>query len=263
MNCKECEERELPERYLLGRLSDSERDDFEQHYFECASCFSELQTKMAIRDELLRQPLVHTHEHAGFFSHSWAWALASVAILLLLAAGLRWYSGRKQQTQSPVVSNQHPNNPEPRQPSTQREAPLDELARVQPPPYKPVVLRGVEDQAHEQFQQAMQHYLQGEYKKAIPGLQAAVQDSPQSARFGFYLGVCYLLIGETDSAIESLQRVISLGDQLYAKPAHFYLAKAYLQKKDIGAAVVELQATIRLRDSNQAEAAEILHRLGK
>jgi|SRR5215471_3318286 len=262
MNCNECDERQIPERYLRGQLTDSERDDFEEHYFECASCFSELQTKLELRDELLRQPIAPTHERAGFFSHAWAWPLTSAA-LALFAVGSWWYSGRKPPIEHPAVSSQQPNNPELRQLPSQPEPLLNELARVQPLPYKPAVLRGVEDQAHEEFDQAMQLYSKGEYKKAIPGLRTAVNDSPQTARFGLYLGVCYLLSGQTDSAIESLRRVITLDDLLYAEPAHFYLAKAYLQKKDVEAAIVELQATTRFRDNNQAEAADILRRLGK
>jgi lipopolysaccharide biosynthesis regulator YciM len=99
--------------------------------------------------------------------------------------------------------------------------------------------------------------------KAIPGLRAAVEDSPQTARFGLYLGVSYLLTGQTESAIEWLRRVIAIGQRTYAEPAHFYLAKAYLQKKDVEAAIVQLQATTQFHDSNQAEAADMLHRLGK
>ena len=71
-----------------------------------------------------------------------------------------------------------------------------------------------------------------------------------------------MLTGQTDSAIESLRRVISLGDPSYAEPAHFYLAKAYLREEDVPAAIDELQATVRLRDSHQAEAGDILRRLG-
>ena len=36
----------------MGRLSEEDRDAFEEHYFECARCFDELQTLQAIREEL-------------------------------------------------------------------------------------------------------------------------------------------------------------------------------------------------------------------
>ena len=45
---------EILESYLLRRLIEEDRDAFEQHYFECARCFDELQTLQAIRDELPR-----------------------------------------------------------------------------------------------------------------------------------------------------------------------------------------------------------------
>ena len=54
MDCGRVARDEILESYLLSRLSEEDRDAFEQHYFECARCFDELQTLQAIRDELPR-----------------------------------------------------------------------------------------------------------------------------------------------------------------------------------------------------------------
>jgi hypothetical protein len=35
---------QAPERYLLGELSDAERDRFEEHFFDCAACAEEVRT---------------------------------------------------------------------------------------------------------------------------------------------------------------------------------------------------------------------------
>ena len=59
MNCKEVEERDIVEGYLLDRLSEAERDEFELHYFECASCFSQLETARMVQAELQRHPESH------------------------------------------------------------------------------------------------------------------------------------------------------------------------------------------------------------
>jgi tetratricopeptide (TPR) repeat protein len=134
---------------------------------------------------------------------------------------------------------------------------------VQAPPYSAVVLRGADDGAQESFRKAMQYYLGNDYAKAIPGLRAAVNASPQTARFRFYLGACYLLTDQPDSAVESFRKTVALGDPAYSEPAHFYLAKAYLQENDVPAAEDELQATVRLGSSSAAEAAEILRQLRK
>jgi TolA-binding protein len=266
MNCRDVEERDILEEYLLGRLTDPERDEFEKHYFECASCFSQLQTGLAMQAELRRQPLMPIQAGGIFLRRVWAWTPAFVALALLLSAGIWWNSTRKHQasqqlssspsTANPPVSGQ-PQPPSPAAPS------LEELARVEPPPYAAVVLRGAEDEAHGTFGNAMQYYLKRDYANAIPGLRAAVKASPRTASFNFYLGACYLLTHQTDFAIESFRKTVSLGDPAYSEQAHFYLAKAYLGKKEVSAAEDQLQETIRLHGSMETEAAEILHQLRK
>jgi hypothetical protein len=52
MNCKEVQELDIAERYLLDRLTEPEREEFEKHYFECGSCFSQLQTGLTVQAEL-------------------------------------------------------------------------------------------------------------------------------------------------------------------------------------------------------------------
>ena len=52
MNCKEVEERDILQEYLLDRLTESERGEFEKHYFECGACFSQLQTELTAQAEL-------------------------------------------------------------------------------------------------------------------------------------------------------------------------------------------------------------------
>jgi hypothetical protein len=82
------------ERYLLGELSDAERDQFEEHFFDCRACAEEVRTgaifeanARAVFVEQDRRPPV-----VGF----WEWvrlrpafsgSLASVALLLLGAGG--------------------------------------------------------------------------------------------------------------------------------------------------------------------------------
>ena len=261
MNCKEIEEGELTELYLLDRLTESERDEFEKHYFECESCFGQLQTGLMLQVELRREPSARSRAAGVFHRQIWAWTPAFAVVALLLAAGIWWSSARKQLppqiSSSPsVVSPQAvPRTQSPSAPS------LEELARVQPPLYNAVVLRGSEDEAQQSFRDAMQRYAKGDYFNAIPGLRAAVKADPRSARFNFYLGVCYLVTDQTDAAILSLHRAVSLGDPSYSGPAHFYLAKAYLREKDVSAAENELQETIRLRGAMGAQAGEILRQL--
>jgi len=263
MNCREAEERDVRERYLLGQLDESEREEFEKHFFECDSCFSQLQISLAIQERLRSQPQPRALARGAFLRRTWPWTPAVAALVLLLAAGLWWRTERRQperlraaqsQTQPQLSPQSKP--PSPRAPS------LEELAKVEPPPYKPVVLRGAEDESDQTFRNAMEHYLKGDYASAIPGLRVAVRSRPQNPRPNFYLGACYLLTGQTQAAVESLRKTISFGDSAYSEEAHYYLAKAYLKNGQVPEAETELQETVQLGGSRKGEAEEILRRLG-
>lgn len=54
MDCARVAQEEILDGYLLGKLSEEDRDAFEEHYFGCATCFDALQTVRAARDELAR-----------------------------------------------------------------------------------------------------------------------------------------------------------------------------------------------------------------
>jgi TolA-binding protein len=264
MNCQEVEERDIAELYLQGRLTEPERDEFEKHYFECESCLSQLQAGLLVQAELQRQPLVRSQTGGALLRRMWAWTPALVAAALLFAVGIWLYSARAHRPSQQASSAPARPNPEAAaqsQPPSPPVPSLEELVRVEPPPYSAVVLRGAEDEAQDSFRTAMQYYVKGDYSHAIPGLRATMKSSSRTARSNFYLGACYLLTGQPDSAIESFRKTISLGDPSYSEPAHFYLAKAYLRRKKVSLAEDELQMTIQLHGSKETEAEEILRQL--
>jgi len=264
MNCKEVEERNILEGYLLDRLSEPEREEFEKHYFECGSCFAQLQTGLALQTELRRQPAMPARARGASWRRAWVWAPAFATIVILFSAGIWWYSARNRQSSQQVSSPPKVSPNVPVQVQLTPAAPsLEELARVEPPSYSAVVLRGVEDESHETFRKAMQFYVSRDYPHAIPGVRAAAKASPQNASFNFYLGACYLLAGQTDPAIVSFRMTVSLGDPAYSESAHFYLAKAFLQKREVARAQDELQKTVQFHGSLEAGAAEILRQLPK
>jgi TolA-binding protein len=267
MNCREVEEQDIVERYFLGRLTDLQRDEFEQHYFECDACSSQLQTGYAIQEGLRHHPPPRSREGGAWIRRKWFWMpafalLASVA--LLLATGI-WWHARRPRSPEQAASRIPITKPaaEPNRGPTTSGPNLEELARVQPPPYSAILLRGAKDDAQIDFDNAMQHYLKGDYTGAIPDLLAAAKASPRTARYPFYLGACYLITGQTDAAIASLQRTISLSEAHYSQQAHFYLAKAYLQKKDALHAQEQLQLTVKLGGSKAVDADEMLRQLSR
>jgi len=259
MDCKQIAEQDVLERYLLDQLTEHERDEFEQHYFECGACFSQLPTALTVQSELRRYPSAQAKVKGAFSRRMWRWSPALVTVVLLLAIGAWWYSARRHAIQQASVHPQE-TQPVPVNPPTPS---LEELALVEPPSYTATAFRGVDDQAHEQFRVAMQSYSKGNYLKAIPGLRAAVKSDPQVLSFNFYLAACYLLTGQTDSAVTFFHKTISLRDPTYSEQSHFYLAKAYLKKQDAARAKDELQATIGFRGTKENEASEILRHLPK
>jgi hypothetical protein len=77
-----------PEKYVLGELSSELREQYEEHYFDCEECASELKTVVAFADtarELLRKP--EPYRISGWF----AWlrpvvAVPAFAALLLIVS---------------------------------------------------------------------------------------------------------------------------------------------------------------------------------
>jgi len=262
MNCKEVEERDILEGYLLDRLTEPEREEFEKHYFECASCFAQLQAGLAVQTELRRPSPMPAQARAAGSRRMWVWTPAFATFVLLCGVGVWWYSTQNRQPSQQASSSSHKVGPEEsvQSPPT---ASLEELARVEPPPYAAMVLRGAENEGQETFRKAMQYYARGDYPHALPGVRAATKTSPRTASFNFYLGACYLLTGQTDPAIVSFRKTVSLGNSSYSESAHFYLAKAYLSKKEVSTAEDELQKTVQFHGSLEAEAAEILRQLRK
>lgn len=54
MNHQEARQRELAERYVRRQLSESERTEFEEHFFACAECFEEVEALDRMRNAVKR-----------------------------------------------------------------------------------------------------------------------------------------------------------------------------------------------------------------
>jgi TolA-binding protein len=259
VNCSQVEERDLADQYLLDLLTEPEREEFEVHYFECESCFSDLQTRRAVQDELRLQSAPVARVGLSWFRLP-VWVPGFVAVFLLIGLGIWWR--RASSIQPVMASSSQPTNVAAPTVETPSAAPLlERLAHVMPPPYVAVALRGPEDRAQEEFRQAMQYYVEGDYGNAIGGLRAAAIASPRTPAFSFYLGACYLLTHQVENAIDALRKTVSLGDSSYLESAHFLLAKAYLAEGRVPAAQDEFKTTIRFGGSKQSEAREILGQL--
>lgn len=262
MDCARVAQEEILEGYLLGRLSEEEREAFEEHYFGCEHCFDELRTVRAARDELARLGVDADSGTHAFFDWKAVAGFATAAILIIgLALSLREPSSPPRETSiAPTSTPPQTTRTETQPPAanTPAASTVEQLARVEAAPYQPVPLRGPLDEATQHFRRGMEAYHNADYAKAIDELRAARELDPNAAHISFFLGVSDLMVGRDDAAITALRATIALGDSPYLEEAHFYLAKGFLRRKDLDAAATQLKQVIRLRGSESEEARRLL-----
>jgi TolA-binding protein len=245
MDCRQTDQGDIVERYLVGDLSEAEREAFERHYFACAACFDDLEIQRALQDELRRSPEAPARRRSPRLV-----ATIRVAAALVLAVGAAiWLRPSSPTPPSRAAAPATPPSaPPPNAGSPDRVArtvAIAELARVEPPSYVPLQLRGASETTEARFRAAMRHYAAGEYSRAAAGLTEAASAGRPAPHVTFYLGISHLLSGDADRAVEWLTATSRLGESPYLEAAHFYLAKAFLAKEDVNAARRELEATVR------------------
>jgi len=250
MECDRIEREEIIEKYLTGRLDRAEQEKFETHYFSCSKCMQKLQVSRILQEKLWEQGdkiLSQKQKPARVRIRRRAWVYSTAAVVLIVAAAALWWQ---------FMGPGRPSAGTKGTPSS-----LIMLARIEPPLYVPLALRGAEDEAAERFRMGMKQYQDGHYGVAIPDLQAAAKLNPQATHVHFFLGICFLLTGPADPGIEELQKTIALGDSVYLEEAHFYLAKAWMRKGDIGGAKDELKWVLESGSNLKQQAADILAQL--
>jgi TolA-binding protein len=282
---------EVFEDYVRDGLGPEDRDAFEAHYFSCEACFDRLQTVLALRAELASAPAA-AHAPAPA-ADGWPrrWVLVPLGGALVLgAAAALWFrtpvpakpeatitrvpppaaspaappsTVARDNTPQPQAARQEAQPPAsvPARPAAPPVVALSVLARVDPPPYVPVALRGARDEAAEKFDAAMRLYAAGDYAGAAPGLRAAADLKPDAPRAWFFLAACELLRGNADAAAAGLERTIQLGDSPYLEEAHFYLAKARLRQGRMNEARAELQRAMSQHGRLEQESRRLLAQL--
>lgn len=267
MDCDRVAREELLESYLLGRLREEDCQALEEHYFECARCFDDLQSLQAIRAELRLTAVESAHQTPRRMT--WLAPALGVAAAIVLATAVVLWRGPEESIAPPGPSTDRSTSSIPA-PDTPRTAPppatpppsLVELARVEPAPYEPLTFRSAPAEAMS-FRHGMERYRQADYRGAIVDLRAAQELDPDAPHVHFFLGVSHLLLGEDADAIDHLRTTIALGDSPYLEEAHLYLAKAFLRQKNLDAAERHLQELIALGGSSSGEARRLIAELGR
>lgn len=254
MTCEDVVERGTVEDYLLDRLTDEERDAFEQHYFTCARCHAEVEALRDVQDALRRSSAPAVSRQAA----SWTWlAAAALVVLAVGAAALMWRAAEEPGGSSPPMASRESETPPPSQPSAPLSAPqIDaQLARVEPPPYEPRRLRT--GGSRPEFVAGMERYQAADYAGALPLLERALAGDPAFEPARFYLGATQMLAGRPQAGVRTLEALAARTDSPYAEEARFLSAKAHLNLGEQAAAVRALDATIALRGEREADARRI------
>ena len=248
MTCDQVKAGEITERYVRQQLSETERDEFELHFFTCSTCLDEVQTYQALQGELALKPKTR--------AKSATWML--IAAALIAVAGLAWMLTKSRPEQQQAASQPPPAVAQPSAPAQPpAESKLDLLARVSAPRYREAVLRG---SASDAFQSGMKLYAAGEYTAAIQQLESSLSGArPEEALMArFFLGISHLMASQTDPAIRRLREAIDAGDSPYLEQARFFLAKAYIRARRYDDAERELNRAAALKADMEQSARRLL-----
>jgi hypothetical protein len=285
MDCPRRSGHELADAYVAGTLSDAERDAFEQHFFGCADCLAQVQMLQEARDALRHAPavgLASPPPAAAFTTARW---LGLALAASLVAASAWWWQGRARDPGPPAVAvgpatptprapapaspgsppAASPDTPQPMNPveTPSRRTVLAQLARVVPPRYVPITVRGGSGPAPGTFDAAMAHYVAGRHREAAAALQTLAEAAPADPGIAFFLGISELMLGRTGAARDALARAVSADVQPYADEAHFYLAKVHLAEGAVDLARRELEYAVRHEAGPEGEAQRILGALDR
>jgi tetratricopeptide (TPR) repeat protein len=244
MTCTEVERGGVAEGYLLGRLSDEDREAYERHYFECSRCYAELEALGALREALVRPP------RRAAFSISARWLAVAATLTLTVAAALVWQARQPRDRTQPAVDATGPVLSAP-SPSPNLEE-IARLAVVAPPPYSPSRFRDAGERTA--FTQGMRRYVEHDFNGAIPPLERAVRESPSAEDARFYLGAAYLLAGRSHNALSTLEPSAADTRSPYAEEAQFLIAKANIQSGNLPGAVAALDKTVAMHGDREQEA---------
>ena len=217
MRCEDVRERGVIEQYVTARLTDPEREAFEEHFFECDSCFEAVELATAVREGF------ESGARTSFDPRRlapWRRLSLAAAAVLLIATGLILYRSSTPPPDPAIVA-------------------LGRLAEV--PPYfpEPAVRGGAErDSAQELFEEGMALYVAGDFEAAVPTLEASLILDPTPGR-SLYLAAARLRSGDARGALGALE--IAGTEPLLTERSRFYSALAHLQLGDTQAALEVLR----------------------
>ncbi len=122
------------------------------------------------------------------------------------------------------------------------------------------VTRSLTDNEADVWTEAVTSYNNGDYQTATAGFSNIASADPVSVTSRFYLGMCYLGLGEYDQAVTFLNGVVNERGE-YGREAQWYLGLAYLKLGNIEAATTCFESLVQSQGYYSKRSEEILRRL--
>jgi hypothetical protein len=247
-NCNETLVDRCLERYIQGNLPEHEAREFEEHFFDCPECLSQVEAIQAVTAELARHPVKIAKAPIPWPAR--AGGLVAIAAMLLIGIlGYRAFLPKPAQpavavSPKPVpVSPQTPSSPQPASPSQTVNA-LSQLADLTLPAFRAPSLRGESENLY--FEDGMKAYSAHDCQGAEKALSQVPAQDQEALAAQFYRGVCQMHDGELAAAQETLRKVDAAGDSPQQEAALYYLAQVALVREDSTTARHYLARTIGL-----------------
>lgn len=258
-DCIGAPSREWLERYVDGSLPEAESERFENHYFDCAVCLSELQAVQAAQEQLRLHPVAAEPRRARIFR--WPALVSFGALAAALTAGYLTLHTIRQHPAATQASQPaaQPNPAQPVNPAGKPTVQIAQLADLQMPGYHESTLRGEGQDAA--FERGMKQYEASDCASAAATLAHVAADNPNGLAAQFYAGTCRMKTGDYTAAIALLQRVADAGDSPQQESAWYYLAQIALVRSDAATARHDLNRVIELHGDLEAQAGKQLARL--
>lgn len=252
MTCKQVEEQDILEGYLHNRLAREVRDEFEEHYFVCETCFTQLQTMRAAVPVLAAMPPPPTPIKQDRW---WMYfgAIAAAAAILVAIFGVR---PRGVDVKAPPSG------------ATVASAPTAErkilpLGEIEPPPFPTAVFRGDSTTAHPAaLLTGASLYRARSWSAAAAAFKEVERRDPGAPIAVHFYAISLLLDNKVTDAIAAFDRVIGVGEASpYLEEARCYRAQALVLAGRLEDARAELERTIALRGDYEDKARALLARL--
>lgn len=273
MKCMNPEMNELVSMYQCNLLSEEEKLKAEAHILDCPACFKEFYQFNSVVEALEAKPEKFVAELAAgetFVERAIGSIKNQVDSLKIMVSSafsalINWWKRPGIKILAPAIGVALlliifllPTRSQ-----------YSDLAILKKAPYEAIKFKGQVElsSAQKLFIDGMQFYEQNKHKKAIPKLEAFLEQEPDNAYGHFYLGISFILEGELTNGINHLDRSSKIcqeqGNRSLLEQCYWYLGNGYLKMNDGEQAWLELKKCAALNGEHETDAQKIIAKIEK